>query len=278
MGQVHITKRAEVATSHRCFRPDWDDRQNEAVYGIERHPHGHNYLVEATISGSVDPVTGMVANIKDLKAAMGNVLADYDHRNLNSDHPGFATTVPTSERAAEAIRETLAAALAPHRVERVRLFETDDIYFEAVHPNGPEYPKEAHGTMLITRRYQFSASHRLHSEVLSDADNQALFMDCNNAGGHGHTYTLAVTVQGDINRETGLAADHASLDSAIREAVVDRYNYTDLNDVEELKGAVTTSENIVRAIWERLEKRLGEGALYRVALGETRDNHFEYYG
>jgi 6-pyruvoyltetrahydropterin/6-carboxytetrahydropterin synthase len=283
--RVHITKRAEVATSHRCFRADWDERQNAAVYGLEARPHGHNYLVEATVSGPLDPNTGMVTNLKDVKAALRGVLAAYDHRDLNADHPDFTDgLVPTTERVLAGIFDHLAAALAPGlddggRLERVRLLEGEDAAYEVHHPDSPLAPSPRKDAMLVTRRYRFSAAHRLHSPHLSEAENRETFRDCNNPNGHGHDYALEVTVKGEVDPATGLAANHAHLDKAVREGVVDRFDYRNLNDdVPEFAHAVTTSENIVKTVWDILEKRLGEGVLYRVRLAETRDNAFEYYG
>lgn len=287
-GRIYITKRAEVATSHRCARPDWDVRQNEAVYGLEARPHGHNFRVEATVSGPPDPRTGMVTNIKDVKAALLATLAAYDHRDLNADHPAFAALVPTAERVAEHVFADLGRRIAQFivsaQLERVRLTEGGDTAYETFRPGSPLGPERTDDErealpMLITRRYRFSASHRLHSGVLTEAENVATFGDCNNPNGHGHDYTLDVTVRGTVDLSTGLAANHQALDEAVRREVVERYHYRNLNDdLPEFAQAVPTSENIVRTIWNLLEKRLGEGTLYRVALGETRDNHFEYFG
>lgn len=277
--RIHITKQAEVATSHRCARPDWDDRHNAAVYGPEARPHGHNYRVEATVSGPLDPRTGMVTNIKDVKAALREVLAAYDHRDLNRDHPAFRTRIPTSERVTRAIFTDLAGRLGAGRLERVRLHEGDGACYEAHHPDSPLAPSPGKDAMLVTRRYRFCAAHRLHSPALSEAENRETFLDCNNPNGHGHDYTLDVTVRGEVDPATGLAANHPHLDRTVRAEIVDRYNYRNLNDdLPEFADAVTTSENIVKTVWEILEKRLGEGVLYRIRLAETRDNAFEYYG
>jgi len=278
-GRVYITKRAEIATSHRCVNPAWDAAQNRAVYGQETQPHGHNYLVEATVSGPVDARTGMVVNIKQVKTALKAVLARFDHQNLNGDHADFATQAPTSERVADTMFNTLAPAITEGRLERLRLFETDDILFERFHPQSPLCQPQPRGTMLITRRYTFSAAHRLHSPHLSEAQNADLFLDCNNPNGHGHNYTLEVTVNGRVDADSGLATDHGALDSTIQDAIISRYHYRHLNDdVPEFAGQVTTSENIVRIIWDLLAKRLGADTLHRVKLAETRDNYFEYYG
>lgn len=276
MSTVHLTKRAEVAVAHQCRREDWNTLQNEAVYGLESRPHGHNFLIEVTVAGPVQPDTGMVINIKDLKAAMGAVLEQIDHRNLNGDHPAFAEQVPTVERVVQHLWGELGGRLPGGALERVRLFETEDTWFETHRPGSPLAP-DIEGSMLITRRYTFSAAHRLHAPALSEQENRKLFRDCNNPNGHGHNYTLEVTVSGQVDPDTGLAVGHAEMDDIIRKSVVDRYNFRNLNgEVPEFAEQITTSENICRTIWQTLQKPLA--GLYRIRLGETRDNYFEYYG
>ena len=133
--------------------------------------------------------------------------------------------------------------------------------------------------VLLTRTYEFSAAHRLHSAALSDEENLELFGKCNSPYGHGHNYKLDVTVQGKVDERTGMMVDLATLDRIVEEEVVRRYDHRNLNhDCEEYRELNPTSENVVKVIWRRLERRLIGPALYKVALRETDRNCFAYYG
>ena len=130
----------------------------------------------------------------------------------------------------------------------------------------------------VTRRYQFAAAHRLHSEHLSAEENRVVFGKCNNPNGHGHNYVVWVTVSGAINPETGLVTDLESLDRLVQETVVARFDHRDLNGDPAFAAATTTGENLVQLIWTLLVDRIPVGRLEKVGVVETRDNYFEYAG
>ena len=128
MARVHITRRVHWNSAHRLYRPDWSDEQNAAVYGVcsNRHGHGHNYEMDVTVSGEVDPETGYVIDLKELKElAERHVVDDLDHRHLNVEVPWLAGQVPTTENLVIAIWERLAPHLpAAVILERIVLWET----------------------------------------------------------------------------------------------------------------------------------------------------------
>jgi 6-pyruvoyltetrahydropterin/6-carboxytetrahydropterin synthase len=135
----------------------------------------------------------------------------------------------------------------------------------------------------LTRRYHFSASHRLHSSVLSAVENQRLYGKCNNPFGHGHDYILEVTAAGPIDSATGLILSRAALDRLVEEKILRIFANRNLNlDVPEFQSLVPTTENIALVIAAILERNwtthLGDTAsarLRRVHLQETDRNGFE---
>jgi 6-pyruvoyltetrahydropterin/6-carboxytetrahydropterin synthase len=130
----------------------------------------------------------------------------------------------------------------------------------------------------LTRRYRFSASHRLHSTDLSDAENRALYDKCNNLFGHGHNYQVEISVRGPVNPRTGRVAWVGLLDELVRREVVEPFDRCNLNsDIPEFRNMVPTSENLAIAIERRLRARwpAGFAALDRVRIRETRKNAFE---
>ncbi len=133
--------------------------------------------------------------------------------------------------------------------------------------------------IYVTRRESFSASHRLHSDKLSDEENERLFGKCNNYHGHGHNYILEVKVAGEINPITGYVIDLKKLKQIIQEHVISKLDHKHLNyDVEFLQGLVPTAESIAIGIWNILKEKIHEGELYSVKLYETENNIVEYKG
>ena len=125
----------------------------------------------------------------------------------------------------------------------------------------------------------FSAAHRLYREDWDDARNQRVFDKCNNPNGHGHTYHLEVTVEGEIDPETGYVMDFGRLKKAVQENVIRRVNRRHLNfDVDFLSGVNPTAENIAVGIWRQLEKQVEPARLVRVTLHETERNSVVYEG
>lgn len=130
----------------------------------------------------------------------------------------------------------------------------------------------------ITRTYTFCAAHRLHTDQLPDDVNEKIFGKCNNLNGHGHNYTVQVTVQGELNRETGLVTDVSQLDQMVRDTIVSRFDHQHLNFDPAFQNLTTTGENLARVIWGLLVKQIQTGKLEKIGVIETRDNFFEYVG
>ena len=130
----------------------------------------------------------------------------------------------------------------------------------------------------LTRRYMFSASHRLHSDEMSDSENLATYGKCNNPYGHGHNYALEVTVSGQVDQETGMVCNLVDLDDAVRREVLERFDHVNLNEREEFRSAVPTTENLSEAIFQILKRNFKAAHLEKVRLEETAMNSFEYAG
>ncbi|MCZ2078365.1 MAG: 6-carboxytetrahydropterin synthase [Bryobacterales bacterium] len=134
----------------------------------------------------------------------------------------------------------------------------------------------------VTRRYRFSASHRLHAEVLSDEENRALYGKCNNPFGHGHNYVLEISVRGPVDPVTGRAVNLEALDSLVHRWAVEAFDRRNLNtEISEFRGIVPTTENLGREIYRRLNANwqsafpAGQPTLEKVRIAETERNIFE---
>lgn len=132
--------------------------------------------------------------------------------------------------------------------------------------------------MYLTRRETFSAAHRLFNPAWDDEQNARVFGKDANPHGHGHTYTLEVTVRGEIDPETGMVMDLRDLRDLIRRALIDKVDHANLNvDVDFLRGVMPSAENIAAAFWRELAPLLA-GRLYRLRLWESENNSVEFYG
>jgi 6-pyruvoyltetrahydropterin/6-carboxytetrahydropterin synthase len=129
---VTLTRRYSFAASHRLHNPKLSDSENQRLYAKCNNPygHGHNYVIEVTLGGPVDPATGMIANLADLDSyVQQEVLSDFDHRYMNEEIEVFKSVVPTTENLCIEIYNRLKGF--PHaRLERVRIEETSKNSFE----------------------------------------------------------------------------------------------------------------------------------------------------
>jgi 6-pyruvoyltetrahydropterin/6-carboxytetrahydropterin synthase len=123
----------------------------------------------------------------------------------------------------------------------------------------------------------FSAAHRLHREDWDIETNRRVFDKCNNPNGHGHTYQLEVTVEGEIDPQTGYVMDFGDLKQAVEQNVIRRLDRRHLNfDVDFLRGVNPTAENIAVGIWQELRTKVAPARLVRVTLNETERNRVVY--
>jgi len=130
----------------------------------------------------------------------------------------------------------------------------------------------------LTRRYRFSASHRLHSDGFSAEENLMIYGKCNNPHGHGHNYVLEVTVSGPVDDRTGMVCNLVDLDGFVEREVLSRYDLENLNTLQEFTRSVPTTENLCVEIFEILQRGFPHAHLETVRLEETMMNSFEYAG
>jgi 6-pyruvoyltetrahydropterin/6-carboxytetrahydropterin synthase len=130
----------------------------------------------------------------------------------------------------------------------------------------------------LTRRYLISASHRLHSDEMSERENADVYGKCNNPYGHGHNYMIEVTVSGPIDDQTGMVCDLVDLDDFVRSEVVERFDHQNLNLLPEFAKQVPTTERLCMAIYEIVNRGFKAAHLEKIRIEETMMNSFEYAG
>lgn len=133
--------------------------------------------------------------------------------------------------------------------------------------------------MIVTAKLTFSAAHRLHNPKYDREWNVRVYDKDENPAGHGHNYTLQVSVKGKIDPDTGMVIDLKKLKDIMRERVIDHVDHRNLNeDVGFLRGIIPTAENLARAFWQRIAPAISEGELVEIVLLETEKNSVVYRG
>jgi len=130
----------------------------------------------------------------------------------------------------------------------------------------------------LTRRYVFSASHRLHSEQLSDEENRRVYGKCNNPHGHGHNYAVEVTVGGQVDAATGMVCNLVDLDAFVQREVLERFGHEHLNVLSPFDRLAPTTENLATEIYHLLEEGFRPAKVEKIRIEETMLNSFEYAG
>lgn len=250
MPPVLLTKRIEFAAAHRYHKPEWDEAKNRALFGpcYNEPGHGHNYMLEVTVAGEVDPDTGMVVNLFDLKRVLVNVLEEFDHKHFNLDIPEFKDRIPTSENIARLLWTRLEHQKDIGMLQAVRLYEDEDLYADITRAGGLEVAS-------VTRRYSFTAVQE---------------------GNQGRQWDCFVTVHGKIDPVTGMVTDISGLDRLVQDKVVKAFDRQQLRDV--IGAHRNPGEALVQRMWGCLASSITGGKLERIRLVQDRDLSFEYAG
>jgi 6-pyruvoyltetrahydropterin/6-carboxytetrahydropterin synthase len=261
--RLTVSKRLEFSASRRLFVKEWSDAENRAAFGAEtsaRYGAGRNYVVYFIFSGSVDPGTGMLMNISEIKERVGRVLHDgYDHKFLNEDNPAFATTTPTAENVARQLLLDAAPLFAGGKAELVACHLTESENRSATY--------YGNGTAEANYWFEFSAARQTMSPQLDAAENEKLFGAAASPFGHGHNYRARVTVRGTDATPEGVSR---SLDS-----LRGKLDHKNLNrEVPALTNQPITTETLARYIHQRAAETL---PVHRVRLHERSDFFAEYW-
>jgi 6-pyruvoyltetrahydropterin/6-carboxytetrahydropterin synthase len=234
--------------------------ENAQLFGPATSTHGHNYRSRLTFRSEGFDAKGPLICYDAIDACIRGLRSELDHRNLNEDVIGLRDHPITTESLARYIYERVNTMIPLHRV---RLHERDDFFAETWEDNA----------VLLGLQMPFHAAHRLYAATLSEAENSKLYGKCNNPRGHGHGYLTEATVGGGYDVRSGTLYDFVALKNAMAESLEPwRDRHLDL-ETEEFRDGPSTGENIVRALWPKLDSRVGQ-RLVRLRLWETANNRF----
>ena len=249
----------EFSAARRTRSPRLSDAENQHLFGVSTHEHGHNYRARLTLCRR-DASQCPILSEQQMSDFIGSMRHQLDHKNLSRESEAFRDRPTTTESLA---RFLLQAGSNLEHLVRVRLHERDDFFAEAWRDD----------QVFLGMRRCFSAAHRLHLLAFSAEKNAELFGKCNNPRGHGHWYVTESTIGGDYDPRTGALFGFGQMRDAIDQCLDSwRDKHLDL-ETEEFRDRPSTGENIVRALWSKLDKSL-DYKLVRLRLWETDNNRF----
>ena len=265
-----VSKRLEFSASRRLFVKGWSEAQNLTAFGPEtsaRYGTGRNYVAYFVFSGAVDPKTGMLMNISEIKERVGRVLRDgFDHKFLNEDNPAFATVAPTAENIA---RELF--------VDAAPLFKGGQAQLVACHLSESEERSAtffANGTAEANYWFDFSAARQTISPRLTPEENEKLFGVAASSFGHGHNYRARLTFRRESANHDRLLVPYHDIEQCLG-SLRSELDHKNLNrEVPGLANQPITTENLARYIHDRAGESL---PIHRVRLHERNDFFVEYW-
>jgi 6-pyruvoyltetrahydropterin/6-carboxytetrahydropterin synthase len=252
----------EFSAARRTSSPHLSAEENARLFGAATSIHGHNYRARLTFRAECFNPAEVVTLVPfdEIDACIRALRAELDHRFLNEEVLGLQGRPMTTESLALYIFERVSGMMP---LNRVRLHERRDLFAESW----------GEGLIFLGLQAGFYAAHRLHAMQLSNAENRALYGKCNNPHGHGHGYLAEATVGGDYDARSGTLYDLSALANAVAGAL-QAWNDRHLDlETEDFRHAPSTGENIVRALWPRIDSRVGH-QLVRLRLWETANNRF----
>jgi 6-pyruvoyltetrahydropterin/6-carboxytetrahydropterin synthase len=259
-----VSKRLEFSASRRLFDSRWTEKENLAAFGPEsaaRYGTGRNYRVYFVFSGPVDPVTGMLINISEIKERAGRIVhRDYDHKFLNEDNPAFSALPPTAENIARQLYTDVAPLFSdvPANLVACHLIES------------PERSATYYSDGACDANYwlEFSAARQTMSPHLSLEENKQRFGDA--VGPHGHNYRARLTFRAPNLAGEGPLVRNDEVAGCIRSLYAELDHRYLNNEVPGLKDRPITTESLADYIYERVKKSI---PIHRVRLHE-RDDFF----
>ncbi len=250
----------EFSAARQTMSPHLSEEENRRLFGEAASIHGHNYRVRLTFRAERGPGESPLVRFDKIDNCIQSLRSELDHRYLNKEVAGLKDRPITTESLAGYIYERVNALVPLHRV---RLHERDDFFAEIWNDE----------RVFLGMRMPFSAAHRLQTASLSDSENAELYGRCNNPLGHGHGYLTETTIGGEYEMRSGTLYHFSALKQAIEESLLpwqDRHLDLDVDDFREMPS---TGENIVRALWPKIDNRLNH-QLVRLRLWETANNRF----
>jgi 6-pyruvoyltetrahydropterin/6-carboxytetrahydropterin synthase len=259
-GDSEVNYWFEFSAARRTMSPLLGAEENARLFGPATSIHGHNYRARLTFRSEQFEAEAPLVGYDEINVCLRALRSELDHRYLNEEVVGLKDRPITTESLAKYIFERVNTMMPLHRV---RLHERQDFFAETWRT----------GMAFLGLQVPFDAAHRLHTATLSDRENTKLYGKCNNPTGHGHRYLTEATIGGEYDKRSGTLYDFVALNNAIHESLKPwQDRHLDL-ETDDFRCAPSTGENIVRALWPKIDNRLNQ-RLVRLRLWETANNRF----
>ena len=250
----------EFSAARKTMSPLLSAEENARLFGPAISIHGHNYRARLTYRSAEAVSDFPIIRYDVVEPCLRAVTDELDHRYFNENVAGLANRPVTTESLADYIYHRASSMTL---LDRVRLHERADFFAEVC----------KNKAVLLGMQMGFHAAHRLCAATLSDAANAKLYGKCNNPLGHGHRYLTETTIGGEYDQRSGTLYDFVALRRAIQESLEPwQDRHLDL-ETEDFRNATSTGENIVRALWPKIDNRVNQ-QLVRLRLWETANNRF----
>ena len=255
----------------RCFlaESDGDSEVSNSWAGTSGTGKiGPFWSLRAVVDGKVDGRTGYLCGLKDIDEWLRGSILPFLRKAAG---PLPASIAVIAKALIELFPTAVVHCPKPAALQSLELRVSPYLHLAVI--NGDEH------MVRLTQSFEFSASHRLYVESLSEEDNQRVFGKCANPNGHGHNYIVEVTIRGTPEERTGNLIELPQLESIVKERVIDRFDHKHLNlDCVEFQALNPSVENITRVIWQRLVGALDDSMLDTVRVWETAKTYAEYCG
>jgi 6-pyruvoyltetrahydropterin/6-carboxytetrahydropterin synthase len=250
----------EFSAARKTMSPLLSPEENSRLFGEAVSIHGHNYRSRLTFRAQHFDRKAPLMRFDAIDSCVRALRTELDHRYLNEEVIGLKDRPITTETLATYIYERVNGMMP---LQRVRLYERHDFFAEAWEGD----------SIFLGLQAPFYAAHRLHAVTLSDTQNARLYGKCNNPLGHGHRYLTEATIGGEYNARSGTLYNLVAFRKAIEESLEPwQDRHLDL-ETKDFRDVPSTGENIVRALWPKIDNRLNQ-RLVRLRLWETTNNRF----
>ena len=265
----YATRQYAFESAHSVSCSELNSQENEKIYGLENtNVHGHNFILQTTIAGTLNPKTSMVVDLGDLDEIVNSKIVDvWDHRNISILYPERPCSL-------ENLTLLIWKILRPEipLLNRITLYETSIRKCDYLGETQPE-------KLYLTHTYEFCAARQLFKEDFTLEKNKDIYGDASQE--HGHNFQLEITLKNSLDWH-GMIISPRKFDEDIKEIINKNFNYKNLNKQHFFQSSnkIPSTEILCEYIWNEIKwnEIKYKKALHKIRISETAETYFDYLG